>query len=372
MGFADTARNVLRRALGITEENYSSRFTDSSGLAQIAIANYLGALPGYVAVTRKNAMTLGTVASARHTLAGMSRLPLYTERNGQRVPNPTRLLDQPEFGVPRSTTLQWTYDALFFYPHAWWHVLARDSYGWPAKVEFVRNDRATFDENGRLTEIDRRPVKPEDLIRFDSPLGDGYLVNAKRDIQRAIAINLAAAKAEDSPIPAVELHNEAGVELTDTEIDALLDKWATARKERGVGYTPKGLKVIAHGKPADALLIDGRKAIALELIRHANMPAWAAGVAVEGATMTYDNRALHNWELIDLGTSAYFEAITSRLSMPDVTPRGYETKVEIDSLTKPDMKTRFDAYKIGLDGGFIDNEWIAAQEGWPKTPGSTK
>lgn len=374
MGFIDSARTLAKRALGITEDSYSSRFTDSSGLSQIALADWLGALPDTVVVNRRNALTIGTVASARHTLAGMSRLPLYAEQGGTRVPQALQpaLLGQPEIGVPRSTTLQWTYDALFFQPCTWWHILKRDYYGWPTKVQWVSLDRAELDSEGRLIGVDKTPVRAEDVIRFDSPLGDGFLKNARRDIQRAIAINLAAAKAEDSPIPAVELHNELGVELTEAEKEDLLDKWAEARRTRGVAYTPKGLKVIAHGKPTEALLIDGRRAIALELVRHANMPAWAASNAVEGATMQYDNRNSRNWELIDLTEAPYLSAVSDRLSLPDVTPRGWDIKVDTDELTKDDLKTRFEAYEIGKRAGFIDNDWIAAQEGWATTPKETK
>lgn len=372
MGFLDSIAHRLGYTPLTAElgEAYASRFSDNSHLADITLEDWLGALPDYVAITRKNAMTVGTVGAARQVVAGTNgRLPIYTEKDGVRARSiNASLFDQPERGTPRSTTMSWTYDALFFHPCTWWHVLERDFYGWPIWVEWVSHDRATTDSDGILIAVDRKPVRPEDVIRFDSPLGDGFLRNAKRDIQRAIALNLSASLAEDNPVPTVELHNEAGVSMTPEEREQLISDWSASRRKRGVAYTPKGLKVIAHGQAPQQLLIDGRRAISLDLIRHANLPAWAASTAVEGATMTYDNRALRNWELIDLSFASFHAAIDDRLSMPDVTPRGWRVRTSVDDLTKPDEKTRFETYAIGKSNGFIDNKWIAEREGWATVP----
>lgn len=373
MGLLDSAQRTMRRVLGLGD-GYASQYAGDH-LAEITLEDWLGALPDYVAVNRQNAITIASVDAARNAIAPtVGRIPFYAEKGGRRVPQaqqPALLVGSLEAGVPRSTTMTWTVDAMFFQPCTWWHVLDRDYYGWPRLVEWVSLSRAGLDKDGRLVKVDRQPVAPENVIRFDSPLGDGFLKNAAKDIRRAIAINLAAAKAEDSPIPAVELHDELGVDLAPGDRDKLLDAWAAARRTRGVAYTPKGIKVIPHGKPADALLIDGRKQISLELIRHASLPAWAASTAVEGATMTYDNRALRNWELLDLTLSPYITAIEERLTMPDVTPSGWAVKGDTDQFTRDDMKTRFEAYEIGKRGGFIDNEWIAEQEGWADVPADT-
>jgi hypothetical protein len=364
-------QKTARRVLGLGE-GYASGFADGDELVRIALDDWLGALPDAIPVNRHNAMQISTVAAARHVICGTGgRIRPYAKQGGARSTIQPALLVQPERGVPRSTTMTWTFDDAFFHPHAWWHVLERDFYGWPAWAERVDYKRATFDDKGRLVKVDGHPVKDEDVIRFDSPLGAGFLKNAARDIQRAIALNLAAAHAEDSPVPVLELHNELGIEMTKAEITELLDDWTAARRKRGTAYTPKGLKAIAHGKPADALLIDGRRSISLDLVRHANLPAWAASTAVEGATMTYDNRQLRNWELLDLTEAPYFTAFADRLSMNDITPRGWDVEFETDSLTRDDLKTRFESYEIGKRAGFINNAWIAAQEGWPEVPADT-
>lgn len=353
----------------VTEIPYVSRFSQDNHLAQITLEDWLGVLPEHVAVTRDNAMRVSSVAAARHTIAGTGgRLPLYLETKGTRAEYQPRVLEQLERGVPLSTTLTWLYDALFFHPCTWLVVRDRDSYDWPRWYEWIDRQRADLDDDGNLLKVDGEKVRPEDVVRFDSPLGHGFLHNARRTVQRAIALDISAALAEDNPVPTVELHNETGIELSDEEREKLLNDWSASRRKRGVAYTPKGLKVIAHGAAPEQLLIDGRRAIALDVVRHANLPAWAASTAVEGATMTYDNRAMRNWELIDLTLAPFFKAFSDRMSMNDVTPRGSKVRVDTGELTQPDLKTRFETYAIGKKHGFIDNAWIAAQEGWATVP----
>jgi hypothetical protein len=307
-----------------------------------------------------------------------ARLPFALEQRGRRVDlSALPILRQVERGVPLATTMQWTYDALFHYPATWWRVTERDSYGWPRWAEWVDRSRVDLDrDTGRVLKIDGKQIaaggplgwRPVDVIQFDSPLGEGFLHHARRTIRRALALELSASMVEDNPVPTVELHNEAGVELKDEEIDALLEKWQSSRRRRGVAYTPKGLKVIAHGAAPQQLLIDGRRRIDVELVRHGSLPAWSASTAVEGATLTYENRASRNWELLDLGLANYHAAVAGRLSLGDFTPNGWSTRVDVDELTRPDERTRFETYEIGKRAGFVDNEWIADREGWSTVP----
>ncbi|UDF14710.1 phage portal protein [Antiquaquibacter oligotrophicus] len=352
---------------------FASRFSDSSHLAQITLDDWLGSLPDAVAVNRSNAMSIATISAGRNTIAGVAGgLTLLAEKGSQPAPVQPSILEGFERGIPMATTLTWTFDDLIFYPCSWWVVRERDFYNWPIWGERVDHSRTRLDSFGRLTHVDGEEVKPQDVIRFDSPLGDGLLVNGRRTIKRAIALDISAALAEDNPVPSVELHNEGNTPMDERQRKQLISDWIEARRKSGVGYTPKGLKVVTHGLAPQQLLIDGRRAISLDAARHMNLPAWAVSTAVEGATMTYDNRSMRNWELIDLTLGAYFTAVAGRLSMPDVTPRGWKVRINPDELTRPDEKTRFDTYKVGLDGDFIDREWIAAREGWPRIMGGTQ
>ena len=329
-------------------------------------------LGDYIPVTRRNALTIGTIAAGRQVIAGTSgRLEHFVKINGARAPRQPALFQQPEPGIPRSISYTWLYDDLLFQPCAWWRVVERDYYDWPSKVLRVSPGNARLSADGStITHDGSTPIAPRDVIRFDSPHGEGLLDRANKTIRRGMAIELAAALAEDNPVPAFELHNE-GPDLDDAQIDALMERWTTRRKQTGVAYTSKNLKAIAHGQHTPQLLIEGRRALSLDLVRQMALPAWAASTAVDGATLTYDNRSLRNWELIDLTLAPFHQAVKDRLSMPDITPRGWQVDIDIDSLTRPDQKTRFETYNLGLEGGYITTDWIAAQEGWTPTTQET-
>jgi len=368
IGFAPVAR-------GLAQEVISSPWADTDNLTKWTLDDLFGSLDfAGMPVNRKTAMQVATVARARNTLTTtIGRLGLYSAKGSQPAPVQMPLLAQPERGVAFSTTMAWTVDALLFHPCTWWHVTERDTYGWPLWVEWIDRSRATLDVNGDLAKIDNTEVKPADVIRFDSPLGSGFLHDARVTLQRALAINHAAADAEANPVPSIELHHEADVALTPPEIKSLTTAWREARVKSGVAYTPKSITAKALGLVPEQLLIDGRKAIQLELVRHLNFPAWAADVELDGSSLNYTNRASRAAELIDLAMAPYMSAIRDRLSMGDVTPRGWKVLFDTDEFTKDDTATRYANYATALDKGFLTLDEVRAAEGRdPITPTPTE
>jgi len=363
LGYAPVAR-------GLAQEVLSSPWSDNSDLTKWTFQDLFGIDPSGVAVNRAGAMRIATVAKARNLIATtVGSLPLYTAKDGRRAPVQNSFLAQPERGVPFSTTMMWTIDALMFYPCTWWRITERDAAGWPLWAEWIDRSRTKLDNDGALSHIDNKPVVAADIIRFDSPLGTGLLDIARDTLQRAIAINRAAAHAEENPVPSIDLHHiDATANLSQEEITKLTDQWREARIKGGVGYTPRSIEARALGQQPEQLLIEGRKAIALELVRHLNFPAWAADVEVGGSSLTYSNRASRNAELIDFACKPYIVVIRDRLSMPDITPRGWRVLAETDEMTRDDMKTRFETYAILRNAGSLTNEQIADWEGWETVP----
>ena len=115
------------------------------------------------------------------------------------------------------------------------------------------------------------PVSPADSIRFDAP-DAGILTDASDTLRRAMSLNRSASKAEDNPVPIVNLKNN-GEDLTNEEIDTMIERFETKRKQSAVGYTSRGLEVQTFGAPPENLLIDARKTIILEIARHTGIPA---------------------------------------------------------------------------------------------------
>lgn len=366
LGFAMTGAQLSADALLTGGEiPPASPWADGSGLSTHMLDDLYG-LARNITVTRKKALSLDVVAKGRRVYASQtSRMRLRNVKDGRPAPTQMSLLAQPERDRAFASTIIWTADQLYFYGRTWWIVEQRDAYGWPAWVRRLDRSDAKFDSAGKLIEAHGKKVADlEGVIEFEYI--DGGLLNDAADmVRRGLIINAAAALAEDNPVPALDLHNE-GEELSRDKIEELLNSWQNARRKRGVGYSSKSIKVTPLGAPVEGLLLSGRKAIDLALARHVGLPAWALDVPVEGSTLTYQNRASRNWELLDLGLSPMMTAISSRLSMPDVTPRGWHVDFDTDQLTRDDMKTRFETYKIGVDGGFVTQDQIDAWEGWER------
>lgn len=341
-----------------------SPWADTSTLEK-ATFDHLLDMQENLPVTRNRAMKLPVIAKARRIIAtNIGKLPLTVAgSDGLPLPHQPLITTQPEPGLSRVTTLTWTADALMFYPFAFWLITSRDYQGFPKSVRWVPNDRAEVNDSGQLVRAFGERVAANDSIRFDSP-DHGLLTDASDVIRRAIRLNAAASNAEDNPVPAVDLHNE-GDDMTDEEIDTMIARWQRARRGSGVGYSSRSLTVNTLSSPPENLLIAGRREIILELARAAGVPAWAVDAPIEGSSMSYQNRASRNRELIDNSLSPYMEVITGRLSMNDVTPRGQTVEFLTDPMTRPEAKERYEAYKIAIDAGLMTKDEARAKEDLP-------
>lgn len=314
-----------------------------------------------VHMNRERAMQLSVVSAARRKIAGtIGRLPLIATRDGAEI-EPRQLLEQPEYGRPRSTTITWTVDALIFHPWAHWLITERDYMGFPSRIRLVPRHLENMNVAGELIAVGDTPINPLDAIRIDSPTS-GLLIDGADALRRAWIIAQAASKAEANPVPALDLHN-TGEDLTSAEIEELLDSWENARRRRGVGYSSRGLEVKALGVSTEQLLISGRRHLDLELVRHLGVPAWAVDVIIEGSSLNYTNRASRNADLIDGALAPYMEAIADRLSMNDVTPRGQHVSFNTDELVKPLRAERLKMLGDAVAAGILTVEEARREEG---------
>lgn len=369
MGFKDTVKRVL--AAGNASTVLRSPWSDSTHLGDVVFDGVFG-IDVQGPVSRSAAIKLATVAKGRDVLTGrVSRLPLVDKFKGKPLDKTRRLLTQPELGYSLVNTLTWTFDDMFFCGVAWWLVTERDFTGYPSRVSLLRPGQYETDDAGQLVKANGRPVRPGDGIRFDGP-HEGLLERGCDTIRRAVRLNRAAAKAEDNPVPSIDLHNE-GENINAEEIKALTSSWERARTTSGVGYSSKGIKVNVLGQSSEQLMIDGRKAINLELARHMGAPEWAVSVAQEGSSFNYTNKASRNTELIDEFLAPYMAAFTSRLSMGDITPHGTTVDFDTSTLTADDTTTRYANYKTGIELGLFDLEYAQEAEGLdPKGPNTNE
>ncbi len=374
-GVISRVRDAIKRELanpgtpGLGGSGLSARIASPFPSDELNIVGELYGLvdSSNIAITRKTAMSLDVIAKGRRVLAtNIGRMTLVSRKGSAPAPLQMGYLQQPEADRPLAATLTWTVDALLFEPRTWWIVQRRDAYGWPARggVKLLERKDAEFDEDGRLIKAWGQPVEPKDIIQFDAPDG-GLLRDGARTLRRAIILDRAASLAEENPVPSTDIHYTGTRELDEKQIVQLLESWRAARAKYGAGFSDKTIEVKTLGIQDSQLLIEAQQRMDLKLARTIGIPAWAADVALEGSTLNYQNRQSRAWELIDLFLATYMTPITSRLSMNDCTPIGWTTDLDNDTLTRPDVKTRFETYAIGIEKGFIDQSYIDAQEGQP-------
>lgn len=308
-------------------------------------------------VTREQAMSIPAVRRGRAIIAGtIGTLPLIALRqsqgvDGQLVPDaPVQrvrrsLLEQPDPAVTRQFTLTWTVDDLIFYGVSWWRVLARDAQGYPSNGERIARSRITLDQHRRQALIDGVPVANRDIVRIDGP-DEGLLAVARaggaNPLLTALKLEAAAQRYADLDVPVGVLRDTGtvpGKELTDDEIDELLEAWESARRRRRTGYVGRSLEYQATQFNAEQLqLTQARQHAAAEIARLLNLEA--AALNAPGATgMTYTNTEATRRGRID-SLAPYLEAIAQRLSLGDATPRGQRVAFDTQGYIRGDESER--------------------------------
>jgi hypothetical protein len=354
----------MPKGLSVAQDVLLSPWSDSSHLETVTFEMMYGiGVQGPLA--RSAAIGVATVAGGRDVLTGrIARCPLVEfDSSGQLTPQQPTLLRQLERGRPRSQTVIWALDAMFFYGRTFFHVVERGADGFPLWLKLVPEKEAELNDEGQMIKAFGAEIQPRDSMRVDGP-HEGLLNRGADTIRRAIRLNRAAAKAENNPVPSIELHNE-GDDLKKEEIASLTSSWERARTTTGVGYSSKSLKVNVLGQPAEQLLIDGRKAITLELLRHmgAGSNPEIVASAVEGTGLTYTNKASREAALIDNFLAPYMTAFEDRFSMDDMRPRGRTVRFDTSVLTREDTATRYANYKTAKELELMNTEDIKKAEG---------
>ena len=355
----------LTAGLSAAQDVMRSPWSDSSHLEAVTFDLQYG-INARGAVSREAAIGCATVSGVRDVIAGrIFRLPLIEyNSDGQPVEQQPSYLTQPERGRPRSQTILWTVDELIFNGRAFWQVMDRNATdGRPSWFRHVPAAQAEVNTEGQMIRAFGEDVTPRDSIRIDGP-HEGLLVRGAGTIRRAIRLDRAAARAENNPVPSIDLHNE-GPELDAKQIEQLIASWNKARETSGVGYSSKALKVNALGQVGEQLMIEGRRAITLELLRHmgAGSNPEIAAAAADGSTLNYTNKASREQALIDNVLALYMTSIEDRLSLDDISARGRQVKFNTDVLTREDTKTRYETYKIGREIGLLTDDDIKKAEG---------
>jgi hypothetical protein len=252
------------------------------------------------------------------------------------------LLVQPTMQTTYSALMSRTVQDLLLYGEAYWKIESRAWDGYPTEIVWMPYTQVSF-VPGPTTEAvmdpipafgsvywNGVPVPPRDVIRFDGDGTGGWLTTMASACNTAAALEAAALRYAEYPVPNVILKN-SGADLPGSVVDDLLDAWEAARTNRSTAYLNSTISTETIGgfSPNDMQLTAARDASALSLARQANLDAAWVNATQSGSSLTYTNRTDLYRQLLDLSLTPIMLQISQRLSMNDVTPRGHA--VEFDT-----------------------------------------
>ena len=306
-------------------------------------------------VSRKDAMAVPAVARALDlittTVAGLPWEHLVTDpETGKKTRTPlSTFMEQPESNRPRYATIIDTARDLIMDGRAYWIVRERYADGYPRSVKYAPlGDVSVFaDDWGDTLRVTYRgrDVNPRDVIAFEG-WHDGIRNHGARIIRTALALEAAARRYADAPLPSLIVSNQSGYELSPSEVQELLDGVKKARQASSVGYVNAGAKLDTMGWSSEQIqLVEARVFTNAALANLCGIPAhFIAASNVGGSSLTYANASQEARTLIDYGMKPLLTALESRLGMADVTPRGHTVRLELDAMLRGNPMERSQLY----------------------------
>jgi hypothetical protein len=294
---------------------------------------------------RTRAMSVPTISRARDLIASMfGCLPIefYREMwNGEEMEAVEiaprswgRRLDPT---VTNNFIMSWTFDDLFFYGRAFWHVQSRTQDGFPAS--FTRLPAAmvtTQDQSGPVwfgpsnqIYFSGLPVDSRDVIQFLSPI-QGICYMSQQAINTALSLEQSVQRNARSAIPAGVLRQTGGEPLSPTELSEMAQAFNEARLTNQTAALNEFLTYEpTNVTPDKMLLVESRQFQALELSRVANIPPYLAGIAVGG--YNYQNASQAKQDLYLFAAKNFIQCWNETMSADNVLPRGTFVRLDVDS-----------------------------------------
>jgi len=318
-------------------------------------------------VGRKEAIQVPAVKRGRDLIAATIGTVPFRLLDTDNVTHPSNLLDQPERHRARSVTMTRTVEDMLFEGKCWWWITESDYRPYPTKI--VKLDpNVTPDKNGhiKITLPDGRKVDipPSQQILFESPT-DAVLSAGARAIRTWLKLAGAVDKYADEPMPQGYFTPKPEADPDEVDVKVFLADWAEARRKRSTGYIPAVVDFnTVQWNPEQLQLIEGRKQAVVEIAEVLGVDPEDLGVST--TSRTYQNGQQRKLDRINDTLGMYVSAIQERLSMPDVTPRGFRVLADFNGFIKADDLTRLQAYQLGVELGIYDRDAIAEREGLPQ------
>jgi HK97 family phage portal protein len=181
------------------------------------------------------------------------------------------------------------------------------------------------------------------------------------DIQAALDLRLYAQTwFTDAGVPTGILKTNS--EISAADADTIRGRWHSAQKTRQIAVLGNGTEYQATAlNPSEALFDKQQMQATQQIARLFGVPARLLLTGVDGTSDTYSNLQDEQQVFWRHTLMNYTDAIQDALS--NCLPRGTFVRFDFEGLFRADVKSRYEYYKIGIDGGWLTPEYIAKKEG---------
>lgn len=330
-------------------------------------------------ITRDEAMTVPAVARARNIVAGtLASLPLelYNSRD-EELAKP-RWMRQPDPNSAYGTMMAWTIDDLIFNGTAYWQIIeVYKEDGRPSAFRYINSTRVTpeYNDNSTMVEsyrVDNTRVPNNglgSLITFQA-LDEGVLKRGAATIKTAIALEQAAKRSADEPVPNGVLKN-TGMDLPEDQVMNLLARFKAARNTRATAYMTSNLEYQPMQFDNTQLqLVESRKAMQTMIAQMMNVPAYLLD-AETGGSLTYNNAEGQKRYLVDFSLRNIITVLENRLSMDDITITGQHVRFDLDDFLRGNPTERAAFYRDVVPLGILTVDEAREMEDLSPAPRST-
>ena len=365
MGFRDS---IVSR-LGYQVEEVESYVPETQDRAMSAPTR-----DAAIIVNESTALSLVAVSRAISVLeTSIMQIPVQVHRNHQQIPAPAWLLTPDiENNVSQAEWLGTTLFHMATTGNAYW-LVQRNVRG----IVNIRNVHPslvsiTVDGNGNnIYWINGNQYSSSELVHIKLWKNlDPYKPYGEGPIQRHVSVLRSA----------LDLHNYAdnwfrtaavptGTLTTSEFLSAEVAKenkkaFVESQQERSIAVLSSGLKYESIAlDPEQAQFLENQKYINRQIATMFGVPVMYLGMSIEGQGMTYVNGNEDRAKLYEDGLQQYIVRIEQAIS--DLLPRGQEAEFNLTEFLRPNVKTRYESYAIGLDKGFLTVEEIREMEDMP-------
>ncbi len=303
-------------------------------------------------------------------------------RGGAKIEKPS-WLHRPDFRITRPAFVEQSIVSLATTGNAYWEI-KRDASGRlmnlevlnPLDVTINSKDDGTVESYRTISGVKEKTLRPEQvqhlsLLRVPGTnYGLGPIQAAKREISGAIDTrDYSTNWFTESGIPSGILKSDQV--LNPDQAVAAKNAWnSTAGAKNGVAVLGNGLSYSPiFLSPSDAQFIESQNFNVTQVARLFGVPSSLMLADAGGTSMTYQNVEQDWIGYIRFSLMSYLIEVEQAFS--DLLPRGQEAKFNVDALYRSDTLTRYNAYKIGIEAGFLTVDEVRASEIIPGQKGTS-